>query len=150
MSGERRREILLVEDNPADVEFAREALREAPRGTLLRVVSTGDDALAYLRQQGAYAEAARPDLVILDLNLPGTSGHSVLEAIKASPELRHIPVVVLSGSACPDDVARAYELHANCYVVKPLELPDFMGVVRSIESFWLYTAHLPTAPSGDA
>jgi len=136
-------EILLVEDNPGDVRLTREALREGKVRNNLNVVDDGVKALAFLRREGEYADAPRPDLVLLDLNLPRMGGREVLEAIKANPELRSIPVVVLTSSQAEQDIARAYELRANCYVTKPVDLDQFISVVKSIEDFWFTIVRLP-------
>jgi len=136
-------EILLVEDNPGDVRLTREALREGKVRNNLNVVDDGVKALAFLRREGEYAAAPRPDLVLLDLNLPRMGGREVLEAIKANPELRSIPVVVLTSSQAEQDIARAYELRANCYVTKPVDLDQFIAVVKSIEDFWFTIVRLP-------
>lgn len=143
--GERTRavEILLVEDNPDDIDLTIEAFRESSSASRLRVVENGVDALAYLRRQGAFAEAPRPDLILLDLNLPKKTGHEVLAEIKGDPTLRRIPVVVLTTSAADADVMRSYELAANCYITKPLDLDAFFGVVRLVDRFWRDAATLP-------
>ena len=138
-------EILLVEDNPADVHLTVEALRDARVHNNLHVASDGEEALAFLRRRNGYGEAPRPDLVLLDLNLPRKSGREVLVEIKADPDLRRIPVIILSTSASDDDVASAYDLAANCYVTKPVDLDEFLHVVRAIDSFWLSTVKLPAA-----
>ncbi|HUE77100.1 MAG TPA: response regulator [Longimicrobiales bacterium] len=137
-------EILLVEDNPADVRLTREALREAKVRSNLHVASDGVEALALLRKEGAYADAPRPDLILLDLNLPKKDGREVLKEIKGDRSLRSIPVVILTSSQAERDIVRAYELHANCYVTKPVELAQFIHVVQSIESFWFSIVKLPT------
>jgi chemotaxis family two-component system response regulator Rcp1 len=136
-------EILLVEDNPGDVRLTREALREGKVRNNLYVASDGVEALAFLRREGRYADAVRPDLVLLDLNLPRKDGREVLEEIKADPALRYIPVVVLTSSQAEQDILRAYDLHANCYVSKPVDLDQFIHVVRSIEDFWFTIVKLP-------
>ncbi|HEX6068321.1 MAG TPA: response regulator [Longimicrobiaceae bacterium] len=136
-------EILLVEDNPGDVRLTREALREGKVRNNLYVASDGVEALAFLRREGQYADAVRPDLVLLDLNLPRKDGREVLEEIKADPALRYIPVVVLTSSQAEQDILRAYDLHANCYVSKPVDLDQFIHVVRSIEDFWFTIVKLP-------
>lgn len=136
-------EIFLVEDNPGDVRLTREALKEGKVANNLRVVSDGMEAMAYLRQEGDYASVPRPDLVLLDLNLPRKDGREVLAEMKADPELRRIPVVVLTTSQAEQDILRAYDLHVNCYVTKPVDLEQFVGVVRSIEDFWLGIVKLP-------
>jgi CheY-like chemotaxis protein len=137
-------EILLVEDNPGDARLTLEAFKEGKVINNLSVVSNGVDALAYLRRDGQYANAAVPDLVLLDLNLPKMDGREVLAAIKDDAELKSIPVVVLTTSASQDDVARAYGHHANCYITKPVDLDQFLRVVQSIESFWLSLVRLPS------
>jgi len=136
-------ELLLVEDNPGDVELTREALDEARVRNRLSVVSDGVQALAFLRREGPYAGAPRPDLVLLDLNLPRKDGREVLAEIKADPALRRIPVVVLTTSAAEKDVLGAYELHANAYIVKPVDLDQFLSVVRCVEGFWLTVVKFP-------
>jgi CheY-like chemotaxis protein len=138
-------EILLVEDNPGDVRLTREALRESKVHNNLYIAKDGVEALAFLRREGAeFADAVRPDLILLDLNLPRKDGREVLEEIKADPSLRHIPVVVLTSSEAEQDIVRAYDLHANCYVSKPVDLDQFITVVQSIENFWFTIVKLPT------
>jgi CheY-like chemotaxis protein len=134
---------MLVEDNPGDVRLTREALREAEIRNRLHVVRDGVEALAWLRREGAFGGAPRPDLILLDLNLPRKDGRQVLAEIKADPDLRRIPVVVLTTSQDEDDILRSYNLYANSYIVKPVDLERFMGVVRSIEAFWLTVVKLP-------
>lgn len=136
-------EILLVEDNPGDVRLTREALKEGKVRNVLSVVQDGVEALAFLKRQGAYAKAARPDLILLDLNLPKIDGQEVLAEIKASPALRAIPVVILTTSSAEQDILRTYNLHANCYITKPLDMDQFISVVKSIEDFWLTVVKLP-------
>jgi two-component system, chemotaxis family, response regulator Rcp1 len=136
-------EILLVEDSPGDVRLTREALREAKVQNNLHVVDDGIEALAFLRGEGQYLGAPRPDVVLLDLNLPRKDGREVLREMKADPELRSIPVVILTTSAAEEDICRAYELQANCYVHKPVDLEQFFAIVRSIESFWFTIVKLP-------
>lgn len=136
-------EILLVEDNPGDVRLTREALKEAKMRNNLHVVEDGVAALEFLRREDGYGDAPRPDLILLDLNLPRKDGREVLEEIKADPELRRIPVVVLTTSEAEEDVLRSYNLHANCYVTKPVDLDRFIAIVRSIEDFWLTIVKLP-------
>jgi two-component system, chemotaxis family, response regulator Rcp1 len=136
-------EILLVEDNPGDVRLTREALREGKVRNNLAVAVDGVEAIAYLRKEGEYVNAVRPDLILLDLNLPRKDGREVLEEIKADPALRHIPVVVLTSSQAEEDIVRAYDLHANCYVTKPVDLDQFIRVVESIEDFWFTIVKLP-------
>jgi two-component system, chemotaxis family, response regulator Rcp1 len=137
-------EILLVEDSPADVELTREALEDAKVHNNLHVVGDGVEALAFLRREGAYGNAPHPDLLLLDLNLPRKDGREVLAEIKADPRLRRIPVVVLTTSEAEQDILQSYDLHANCYVTKPVDLDAFIQVVRSIENFWLVIVRLPT------
>lgn len=139
-------EILLVEDNPADVRLVREALRYSSSPYRLNVAPDGVEALAYLRAQGTYAQRASPDLVLLDLNLPRKDGRQVLAEMKGDEALARIPVVVLSTSQADDDVAKAYELHANCYVSKPVDLDAFIARMHSVEQFWLTVVRLPTRP----
>lgn len=136
-------EILLVEDNPGDVRLTREALKEGKVRNVLSVVQDGVEALAFLNREGAYATAARPDLILLDLNLPKKGGQEVLAEIKESPSLRAIPVVVLTTSSAEQDILRTYNLHANCYITKPLDMDQFISVVKSIEDFWLTVVKLP-------
>ena len=143
MAGGRPVEILLVEDNPGDVRLTREALREGKVRNNLAVASDGVEAVAYLRKEGEYASAVRPDLILLDLNLPRKDGREVLEEIKGDPFLRNIPVVVLTSSQADDDIACVYDLHANCYVTKPMDLDQFIRVVESIEDFWFTIVKLP-------
>ena len=133
---ERTARILLVEDNPDDVDLTVEAFKENGFSHELFVVEDGLEALAFLRRQGAYDKAPRPDLILLDLNLPKRSGHEVLAAIKTDPLLSAIPVVVLTSSAAESDVRRSYELSANGYVTKPAGLEEFFGLVRAIDRFW--------------
>ena len=136
-------DVLLVEDSPGDVALTVEALREARVETKLHVVRNGEDALSFLSREGAYAEAPKPDLVLLDLNLPRKSGREVLAEMKADERLRRIPVVILSTSTNEDDVAAAYDLAANCYVAKPVDLDEFVNVIRAIDDFWLSFVRLP-------
>jgi len=136
-------ELLLVEDNPGDVRLTMEALKEAKVINNLSVVRDGEEAMAVLRRQGKYAHAPRPDLVLLDLNLPKKGGLEVLAEIKQDPDLKQIPVVVLTTSQAEQDVLRTYELHANCYIVKPVDLNQFISVVQSVENFWLAVVTLP-------
>jgi CheY-like chemotaxis protein len=139
-------EILLVEDNPGDVGLVREALRESKLLHRLSTAKDGEEALSLLRRQGVHQEAARPDLILLDLNLPRKDGREVLAEIKADPELRRIPVAVLTSSAADEDVARSYDLHANCYVTKPVDFEQFVRVVRAVEEFWFTVVKLPPGP----
>jgi two-component system, chemotaxis family, response regulator Rcp1 len=146
---ERPLEILLVEDNPADVRLTREAFREGKIHNALMVVRDGVEAIEFLRRQGKHANAVRPDLILLDLNLPRKDGREVLAEIKADPALRRIPVVVLTTSQAETDIVKSYNLHANSYVVKPVDLEQFMGVIKSIDSFWLTAVTLPREPDDD-
>lgn len=144
MKPSRPVEILLVEDNPGDVRLTIEALKE---GKLLNHVSVAEDgveALASLRQIGKYAGQARPDLILLDLNLPKKDGREVLAEIKEDPELRHIPVVVLTTSTAEHDVLKTYDLHANCYINKPVDLEQFIEVVKTVGDFWFSVVILPS------
>lgn len=130
-------EILLVEDNPGDVRLTKEALKDAKVRNNLQVVIDGAEAIAFLRKQGKYAATVRPDLILLDLNLPKKNGREVLEDIKADPALQHIPVVILTTSQAEQDILESYRLRANAYVTKPVDLEQFLKVVGSIEQFWL-------------
>ena len=136
-------EILLVEDNPGDVRLAREGLSECKIRNNLHVVDDGVKAMAFLRRQDEYARAPRPDLVLLDLNLPRKDGREVLREVKEDEKLRTIPVVVLTTSKAEEDILKSYSLHANCYVTKPMGLEQFLDVVRSIEDFWFTIVKLP-------
>jgi chemotaxis family two-component system response regulator Rcp1 len=139
----RRLGVLLVEDDPGDIVIAREAMAAGQLSTQLDVVNDGVEAMAYLRRTGAYAKATRPDLILLDLNLPKMSGHEVLAEVKADPALRRIPVVVLSTSTAREDVARSYDLHASVYVAKPVDFDAFTNVVKQIDEFFGTVAQLP-------
>lgn len=141
-------EILLVEDNAADVRLTKEAFKEGRINNRLAVVRDGVEALDYLRRRGPFASAPRPDMILLDLNLPKKDGRQVLAEIKVDAQLRGIPVVVLSTSQNEEDVQSSYDLHANCYISKPVNLDHFIRVVHSIERFWLEVAQLP--PGGGA
>lgn len=136
-------EILLVEDNPGDVRLAREALKENKVENNLHIVEDGVSAMEFLRKQGKYQNAARPDLILLDLNLPKKDGREVLAEIKADNDLKRIPVVMLTISKAEEDILRAYNLHVNCYITKPIDLDQFIKVVRSVEDFWLTIVKLP-------
>jgi two-component system response regulator len=140
----RRLGVLLVEDDPGDVLIAREALQAAKLDTRLDVVSDGVQAMEFLRRQGDYADRDRPDLILLDLNLPRMSGHEVLAEVKADPELRRIPIVVLTTSTSADDVMKSYDLHANVYVAKPVDFNAFAQVVKKIDEFFGNVAKLPS------
>lgn len=137
-------EILLVEDNPGDVRLTQEALREGKVKNNLHVARDGVEALAFLRREGVHKDAARPDLVLLDLNLPRKDGREVLAEIKADPALKMLPVVVLTTSSAENDIVNTYSLHANCYITKPVDLEQFVKVVKSIDDFWLTVVRLPS------
>jgi chemotaxis family two-component system response regulator Rcp1 len=143
MQAVRSIEILMVEDNPGDVRLAQETLKDSKVCNTLHVAEDGVEALDFLHQRGRYAEAPRPDLILLDLNLPKKNGREVLEEIKQDPFLKTIPVVILTTSKAEEDVLRAYRLHANCYITKPVDLSQFIKIVRTIEEFWLTIATLP-------
>ena len=136
-------EILLVEDSPGDIRLTQEAFKEGKLVNRLHVVQDGEAAMAFLRREGAYAQAIRPDLILLDLNLPKKDGREVLAEIKADGALRRIPVVVLTTSRAEQDVLKVYDLHANCYITKPVDLDQFLKVVQSVEDFWLTIVRLP-------
>ena len=136
-------EVLLVEDSAGDVRLTREAFKDAKVLINLHVASDGAEAMAFLRREGKYANVPRPDLILLDLNLPKKDGREVLKEIKESPTLGSIPVVILTTSASETDVLRSYRLHANCYITKPVNLDGFLTVVKSIDSFWLSVVRLP-------
>jgi two-component system, chemotaxis family, response regulator Rcp1 len=141
--GGRPVEILLVEDNAGDVRLAREGLRECKLLNNLHVADDGVKALAFLRRQGEHAKAPRPDLIMLDLNLPRKDGREVLKEIKEDDDLKRIPVVILTTSKAEEDIVKSYSLHANCYVTKPLAIEQFITVVKAIESFWFMIVKLP-------
>jgi two-component system, chemotaxis family, response regulator Rcp1 len=141
---ERPIEILLVEDNPGDARLTMEALKEGKVSNRLSHVADGAAALAFLKRAAPYASAPRPDVILLDLNLPKKDGREVLAEVKADPNLRRIPIVVLTTSQAEQDILRAYNLNANCYVTKPVDLDQFLKVIRSIEEFWLTIVKLPT------
>ncbi|HVL05808.1 MAG TPA: response regulator [Acidimicrobiales bacterium] len=143
MSGPLPIQILLVEDSPGDVSLTRHALKQAKVANELNVVADGEEAMAYLRRESPYEDVARPELVLLDLNLPRKDGREVLAEMKQDLDLSTIPVVVLTTSSDETDVLKAYQLHANSYVTKPVELDKFLEAVRSIESFWLSIVRLP-------
>ncbi len=136
-------EILLVEDNPGDVRLTQEAFKENKLTNSLSVVEDGVEAMAFLNRTDGYADAPRPDLILLDLNLPKKDGREVLAEIKEDPDLRCIPVVILTTSKAEEDIIRTYDLHANCYITKPVDLEQFIIVVKSIEEFWLTIVKLP-------
>lgn len=136
-------EILLVEDNAGDIRLTREALAEAKVSNNLAVARDGVEALEYLRREGPHSAATRPDIILLDLNMPRMDGRELLSHIKADAHLAAIPVVVLTTSKAEEDIVRSYQLHANCYITKPVDLDQFLKVVRSIEDFWLTVVRLP-------
>jgi two-component system, chemotaxis family, response regulator Rcp1 len=143
IDGGRSIEILLVEDNPGDVRLTVEALSTAKVRNTLHVVEDGERALAFLHQEAPYANSPRPDLILLDLNLPRKGGWEVLAEIKQDPDLKRIPVVILTSSAAEQDILQSYDLHANCYITKPVDLDQFLRIVRLIEDFWLVVVKLP-------
>jgi chemotaxis family two-component system response regulator Rcp1 len=136
-------EILLVEDNPGDVDLTREALEGGKIKNMLHVVNNGEEAMAFLRHTGKHTQAPRPDLVLLDLNLPRMDGREVLNQMKSDDGLKRIPVVVLTSSKDEEDILKVYNLHANCYITKPIDLLQFLKVVRVIEDFWFTIVKLP-------
>jgi chemotaxis family two-component system response regulator Rcp1 len=136
-------EVLLVEDSPGDVRLTREAFKDAKVHIHLHVASDGAEAMDFLEKLGKHADAPRPDLILLDLNLPKKDGREVLEEIKASPALKTIPVVILTTSASGADIMQSYQHHANCYIAKPVDLEGFLKVVKSIDNFWLSVVKLP-------
>jgi two-component system, chemotaxis family, response regulator Rcp1 len=139
-------EILLVEDNPGDADLAKAALEHSKIHNTLHVAGDGEEAMTFLRQTGKHAGAPRPDLVLLDLNLPKKDGREVLAEIKSDDDLKRIPVVILTISKDEEDVLKSYNLHANCFITKPIDLDQFLKVVKSIEDFWLSIVKLP--PNG--
>ena len=136
-------EILLVEDDPGDVVIAQEALEQSKLVNNLHVASNGDEALAFLRREGDYADSPKPDLVLLDLNLPRRDGREVLAEVKSDPDLRRIPVVILTTSQAEEDIVRSYDLHANAYVTKPVDFAQFVNVVRQVDEFFFTVVRLP-------
>lgn len=136
-------DILLVEDNPADVRLTQEAFKETRIPNRLHVVRDGAEALAFLEQAGRFTNAPRPDMILLDLNLPKKDGREVLAQIKQKPEFKRIPVVILTTSNEEEDISHTYDHHANCFITKPAELDEFLNVVKNIESFWLSVVQLP-------
>jgi two-component system, chemotaxis family, response regulator Rcp1 len=140
-------EVLLVEDSVGDVRLTREAFKDAKVHINLHVAPDGAEAMAFLRREGRHAAAARPDLILLDLNLPKKDGREVLKEIKESGSLMSIPVVILTTSAAEADILRSYQLHANCYITKPVDLAGFLKVVKSIDEFWLSIVKLPHVAS---
>ncbi len=146
----RTAEILLVEDNPGDVRLTQEALRESKVLNNLHVVGDGLQAMAFLRREGDHAEAPCPDVIFLDLNLPKMDGREVLAEIKSDPDLKRIPVVVITSSEAEKDIVQTYDLHVNCYVTKPVDFDQFINVVHSINNFWLSIVKLPAAAPDEA
>lgn len=140
--------ILLVEDNPADARLVKEAMKEVKINNALYHVPDGVEAMAFLRKQGEYAKVPRPDVILLDLNMPRKDGRQTLKEIKEDPELQRIPVVVLTVSDAEEDIIKSYNLHANCFVTKPLDLDEFSKVVKGIENFWFEIVKLP--PNGES
>lgn len=140
-------EILLVEDNPGDVDLTREALEGAKVRNRLHVAEDGEAAVEFLYQRGEFAGRPRPDLILLDLNLPKKDGRQVLREIKADPTLAEIPVVILTTSEAEEDILRSYQLHANCFITKPVNFKQFLNVVKAIEDFWLTVVKLPNKKS---
>jgi chemotaxis family two-component system response regulator Rcp1 len=136
-------DILLVEDNEGDAHLTREALKRAKVRNRVHTTSDGVEAMQFLRREGTFADAPRPDLILLDLNLPNMDGREVLEAIKADPTLRPIPIVVVTSSAAEQDILKSYDLNANCYVTKPVDLQQFLHVIGSVGDFWLDIVKLP-------
>jgi chemotaxis family two-component system response regulator Rcp1 len=139
-------QVLLVEDSPGDIRLTQEALKDAKIHINLHVVRDGEQAMSFLMREGEHANAPRPDLILLDLNLPKKDGREVLQEIKESPTLKIIPVVILTTSAAEADILRSYLLHANCYITKPVSLDGFLTVVKSIEDFWMSVVRLPSKP----
>jgi len=136
-------DILLVEDNPGDVRLTEEALKEGKVLNTLHIAKDGIEAMAFLHRKGQYADAPRPDLILLDLNLPKKDGRQVLTEIKTDDELKRIPVVILTTSSAEEDIIKTYSFHANCYIIKPVDLEQFINVIKSIKSFWLNIVKLP-------
>ncbi|MCI0562357.1 MAG: response regulator [Nitrososphaera sp.] len=136
-------EILLLEDNAGDIRLLQEAFKECKVKSRLHVIENGEEGMAFLQRQGRYAHAVRPDIILLDLNLPRKDGREVLAEIKRDPQLRQIPIIVLTTSQAESDVAKSYDLHGNCYITKPMDFDQFMSVVRSIADFWLAVVKLP-------
>jgi two-component system, chemotaxis family, response regulator Rcp1 len=137
-------DILLVEDNPGDVRLTRECFKAGRVANALHVAEDGEEAMAFLRREGKYAGVPRPDLILLDLKLPRKDGREVLAEIKADADLKRIPVVILTSSAAEQDIVKAYSLHANCYITKPVDLDQFLRVIRAIENFWLAIVTFPS------
>jgi chemotaxis family two-component system response regulator Rcp1 len=141
-------DILLAEDNLGDVRLAIETFKDAKIHNVVNVVPDGVEAMAYLRKQGKYTNATRPDLILLDLNMPRKDGREVLKEVKEDPDLRRIPVVILTISQAEQDILKAYDLHANCYITKPVDLNQFNKIVQTIEDFWFTIVKLPSQGTG--
>jgi chemotaxis family two-component system response regulator Rcp1 len=146
LNGPQPIRVLLVEDSPGDIRLTKEALKDAKMHINLDVARDGQEAMAFLMREGEYAHAPRPDLILLDLNLPKKDGREVLKEIKEDPVLKVIPVVILTTSASEADILRSYSLHANCYITKPVSLDGFLTVVKSIDNFWMSVVKLPSRP----
>jgi chemotaxis family two-component system response regulator Rcp1 len=146
LNGPQPIRVLLVEDSPGDIRLTQEALKDAKMHIRLDIARDGQEAMAFLLREGEYANAPRPDLILLDLNLPKKDGREVLQEIKENQTLKIIPVVILTTSASEADILRSYLLHANCYITKPVSLDGFLTVVKSIEDFWMSVVKLPTKP----
>ena len=146
LNGPQAIQVLLVEDSPGDIRLTQEALKDAKMHIHLDVTRDGEEAMAFLMREGKYANAPRPDLILLDLNLPKKDGREVLKEIKEDPTLKIIPVVILTTSASEADILRSYSLHANCYITKPVSLDGFLTVVKSIDNFWMSVVKLPGRP----
>ena len=136
-------EVLLVEDNPGDVRLIKEAFKEGKVICTLNVVGDGVEAMEYMNQEGPYVQSTRPDIIMLDLNLPRKDGREVLQELKSNEKFKRIPVMVLTTSSAEEDILKSYDLHANCYITKPVDLDQFMNLVKSIENFWLTIVKLP-------
>jgi len=142
-TGKRNLDVLLIEDNPAQILVLQEILEESGVAMNLRVIDDGDAALAALRERSEQGKRSRPDLIMLDLNLPGKDGRQILKEIKGDYDLQLIPVIILSTSQADDDIRECYRLGANCYIIKPVDLDQFISMIRAVESFWCHTAELP-------
>jgi len=140
-------EILLIEDNPGDIRLFQEAMKSSQFTLNLSIVRDGEQALSFLENKPPYSDTVHPDLILLDLNLPRKSGHEVLQALKMHPLNKRIPVIVLTSSQAPEDIQEAYDRHANCYIVKPVQLSEFFHVIKALEQFWLHQARLPSRGS---
>jgi CheY-like chemotaxis protein len=142
---ERPVEILMIEDNPGDARLAREALKEGKILNTLHVMKDGREGLDFLYRRGRYLNVPKPDIILLDLNLPGLDGRQVLQEIKSNDSLKLIPVIVLTSSAAEEDILKSYDLHANCYIVKPVDFEKFTQIVKQLEDFWFSVVKLPTS-----